>query len=699
MAQREATPTPDRSNSRLKVRQIVSSRRLWLWAILLVAAFLRLWQIDTIPPGFHFDESFEGLEAWRILTEPDYRPIFLTGNFGVPPLNAYFNAITFYLFDLFGGQAGPTAMRTTAAVSGLLGVLLIYMLAVELSYFDRKERLSSTFPLFAAAVLAIMRWHLHFSRMGIEPIYVPLVWTGALWLLLRGWRTSSWASFAGSGFFLAAGMYAYQSAWFIPLLMIPIALHLLLDARQPRITNHESPKTKVFGLFITATVAALLFAPLGWFFLNNIDLIFLRPTQLVIVGETGSPADSTFLSNVWATAKMFGPFGTPGDLDPRRNIPGFPAINLWLVIPFYLGLVLSIWRLRMPTYSILLLGLIGLVAPGVFTEYAPHFHRILGAAAPVALLCGVGLDALWTWRPQQGRQGVQRQAWLRWASIVLLIAAASTSTWNYFGRWATLPDLFYAFDEGLWDAGQWMAQQPAETRLYLTPRNSEHATLAFALETAPQERPQPISFDGRHIFPLTDQGNPQSEAYIAIEHEDFRTPLMVPGVLPAANIVREIVDGDDNTYARIYQRPIGSAAARPPQNPLQAALGDGISMIGYDVQPVTLHPGKILYLQLHWLVDTAPGESWTVFTHLLALGEDGSATLVAGHDSIPGAGSLPTTNWLPGMRILDEYQIALPAELRPGAYQLTTGLYLADGTRLPVDGRELTLGTVQLEAP
>jgi predicted membrane-bound mannosyltransferase len=84
--------------------------------LVVVAAVFRLWEIDTLPPGFHFDESFEGLEAWRILTDPTYRPIFLTGNFGVAPLNAYANAAMFALFGWLGGEAGPTAMRTHRGV-------------------------------------------------------------------------------------------------------------------------------------------------------------------------------------------------------------------------------------------------------------------------------------------------------------------------------------------------------------------------------------------------------------------------------------------------------------------------------------------------------------------------------------------------------------------------------------------------------
>ncbi len=102
-----------------------------LLLILIVAAALRLWQINRIPPGFHYDEAFEGLEAWRILTDPTYRPVFLTGNFGVPPLNAYANALMFAVFGWFGGEAGPTAMRVTAACFGILGVLFVYAAAVE----------------------------------------------------------------------------------------------------------------------------------------------------------------------------------------------------------------------------------------------------------------------------------------------------------------------------------------------------------------------------------------------------------------------------------------------------------------------------------------------------------------------------------------------------------------------------------------
>ena len=126
-------------------------------------------------------------------------------------------------------------------------------------------------------------------------------------------------------------------------------------------------------------------------------------------------------------------------------------------------------------------------------------------------------------------------------------------------------------------------------------------------------------------------------------------------------------------------------------------MGDGIRLAGYDVQPDALHPGDILYLQLYWQVEAAPSAEWTVFTHLLNPQTPGAPPL-AGKDSPPGSGSLPTTRWRAGWQILDEYQIALPADLPPGAYELAAGLYTAAGEYLPTEG-SIPLGLVTIEAP
>ena len=708
-------------------------RKTWIGLLLLaaMAAALRLWQIGSIPPGFHFDESFEGLEAWRILTDPTYRPIFLTGNFGVTPVNAYANAVTFGIVSLFGGEPGPTAMRVTAALFGVLGVVATWLAAREMRRLS-VPRLTAAFPWLAAALLATMRWHIHFSRMGIEPILVPLATATALWLLLRARRTQSKLTFAGFGAVTALSMYTYQGAWILPLLLAGAwAILWWYDWRQGAL------RPLLTGGVIAAAVAVIGVLPLALFALAQPELFLLRPEQIAVGGEAAT--QQSLGESALAYVLMFVPLVQAGDLDPRRNLPGLAALNLWQAIPFWLGVMLACWRIRQPAYSILLLLMTGLLLPGVLSEYAPHYHRVLGAAAPVALLGGIGLDWVWALRGEgrgaRGEDSTQRRSdaemrredefrdnppdlrhpqsielrvarsevaawrmrWVGWVSVGLLVVGAAVAARDYFVRWAALPDLFYAFDVGLWTIGQEIAAQPVDAPLYLTPRSADHPTLAFAWETRPNSHDAPITFDGRHIFPLAAGRNTLPEQYVVIEDEDFRTRLLLPELFPDAAVARTLHDWQGRTYANTYVRPVASAPQRSPQVAAVFALGDGIALAGYDAQVATLEIGRMLYVQLYWDVTAAPSQDWTVFVHLLAAQAEADAQLIAGVDDMPGVGSLPTTRWQSGWRILDEYQILLPPDLPAGDYGVSIGLYTADGARLPVDGAGLRIGEVTLE--
>ncbi|CAN5857043.1 hypothetical protein BH10CHL1_BH10CHL1_47290 [soil metagenome] len=673
-------------------------RRFILLIILLIAIFLRFWQLHSLPPGFHLDESYEALEAWHIFTDASYRPLFLPGNFGVPALNAYANALMFGLFQLFGGEAGPVAMRTTAACFGVLGVGALYGLASEWQKMTKKASLSLAFPLLAAASLATLRWHIHFSRIGIEPIIVPLLWTSALWLLLRGWRTGHWRNFVGCGLLLAASMYTYQAAWIIPLLMLPTVLLLSLSkteigAEKPAIRTRQ----RIVGLLIAGIVAILFVAPFGWYIWQHPDIVTLRPSQVASAVGTDGADNTSIWRSIGRTAQMYSPIDPTSDLNARRNIPGEPVLNFWETILFLAGLVVAIWRIRRPGYAILLLSLLGLLLPGALSQHAPHFHRLLGASAPTALLCALALDGLWQWRPQQSTHGLllRLQAQLHWVSLLLLVLGGAVSAQNYFVRWANLPDLYYAFDVGLWQMGQEMAQMPASQPIYLTPKDADYPTLAFALRN--HQHVAPIAFDGRHILPLTAQKSTKPELYAVIEHEDFRTRLLLPSILPTAVVQKEFLDRTGEVYARYYLRPANTTPEHPPQYPITAILGDGIKLLGYDVNPAEIHPGEVLYLQLHWLVDSAPTANWTVFTHVLAQDEAGNPKLVAGQDNPPGENSLPTSRWQAGWRLLDEYQITLPPDLAAGEYTLEIGMYQANGQHLPTTKPSILLGKVKIE--
>jgi len=124
-----------------------------------------------------------------------------------------------------------------------------------------------------------------------------------------------------------------------------------------------------------------------------------------------------------------------------------------------------------------------------------------------------------------------------------------------------------------------------------------------------------------------------------------------------------------------------------PVHSTRAELGDAISLLGYTLTPEQVAPGTPLHLTLYWKATAQMVQPYTVFTHLL----DPSGKLVAQQDNMPQQGQTPTTCWIPGEIITDDYTLTVPAEAIPGTYTLTTGLYILEtGERLPTRGADAT---------
>ena len=105
-----------------------------------------------------------------------------------------------------------------------------------------------------------------------------------------------------------------------------------------------------------------------------------------------------------------------------------------------------------------------------------------------------------------------------------------------------------------------------------------------------------------------------------------------------------------------------------------------------------VEPGGALHLTLYWQARKKMEASYKVFTHLL----DAQNRIWGQNDSIPVGGTYPTTAWLPGEVIVDEYEIPVKLDASPGGCVIEVGMYDAktmerlpvfdeDGKRLPED--------------
>ena len=191
--------------------------------IILIAAFLRFYQLGINPPSLTWDEASIGYNAYSILKtgkdEYGTRLPLSIRSFDdyKPPLYVYLTVPSVGMFGL-----NEFSVRLPSAIIGILSVITIYFLVKEfLQKWDRKKQ--ELIALFSAFFLAISPWSLQFSRAAFEGnIGVFFLMLGIL-LILKGFRNGRYLIF--SSIALVLSIYSYHSfRLLIPLLLFFLAI-------------------------------------------------------------------------------------------------------------------------------------------------------------------------------------------------------------------------------------------------------------------------------------------------------------------------------------------------------------------------------------------------------------------------------------------------------------------------------------------
>jgi hypothetical protein len=105
--------------------------------------------------------------------------------------------------------------------------------------------------------------------------------------------------------------------------------------------------------------------------------------------------------------------------------------------------------------------------------------------------------------------------------------------------------------------------------------------------------------------------------------------------------------------------------------PMEVNLGHEVTFLGYDLTPTVVKPGDTLRLTLYWQARRETAKWYKVFTHLL----DDQDRIWAQKDSVPVGGARPTTGWVRGEVIVDEYELTIDPDAPGGDYILEVGMY------------------------
>lgn len=244
-----------------------------LFSILVLAFFLRVYNLGSLPSGFHGDEASFLYNAVTILhtgrdEDGRFLPIILRSF--IDPKPALYSYLQIPSILIFG--TNYFAARFPAVLFGVFSIFLVYLLVKKVSNNNQTVSLLSSF------LFAISPWHIFISRGSEEVILSFTFALGTVLALLclldrKKFRVFLYLIFS---LCLFLSMYSYHSAKvFLPALIILI---VIVNWVKKRCTFYQA-------LFLLAiTVFLLVFTTLlvGFTRLNAVGILTDPHTQYII---------------------------------------------------------------------------------------------------------------------------------------------------------------------------------------------------------------------------------------------------------------------------------------------------------------------------------------------------------------------------------------------------------------------------------
>ncbi len=220
-----------------------------LIVILLTAAILRFYKLDSFPVSIYWDEAAIGYNAYSIAqtARDEYGTklplLFKSFNDFKLPGYIYLDAIFVKIFGL-----SIFTTRLPSALFGTLAPLAIYLIT--------KELLDHKIALLGAFLLAISPWHIQFSRGAFEATIAFTILLFGLLLLLYGLKNKLWAFLSLP--ILSLSLYFYLSTR----LIVPLAviIFFLIYRKEIKKNLHAYFNGLLLAIIISVPIAASIFS-------------------------------------------------------------------------------------------------------------------------------------------------------------------------------------------------------------------------------------------------------------------------------------------------------------------------------------------------------------------------------------------------------------------------------------------------------
>ncbi len=483
--------------------------------VLLLAFFLRVIGLNTIPPGWRDDEVIETTVHAQFVLDGE-RPLYFIQAEGHEPLYHYLTA-------------GWIALAGRSLFSVRLVSVFFGLLTVAATYRFTRQLFGPRAGLLAALLLAVSFWALMYSRIKIRhtaELPFALLAFSHLWKIIGNQRPiigaksdqpspavkrSSHLSFVlrrssfvirHSSFivlFLTLALYSYLAATTLLFIIPAFLLYCLMTFYVLRLAHSQYRNLRY--AFISLALAAFLYLPLANAIRSNAQRLN------VVGGPLNALRNGEIQPLIQSTVGALAMFGNTGDNEALYNIPGRPIFN---IIGFYFflgGVLLSLWRWRDPRYALLLIWLVGGLMPG-FVSNPPGSLGHTITALPVTYILAV-LPIIY-FSPQRTQSAQRNSKKLSVFSVVNILGAclfasiALQDLPDYFWHWPALPEVRYLYRADLHAKAKTLRGEPPATYV-LSGSLSKWDRVAFTLEGVKfSSPPRWVNAEWATIFPAQD---------------------------------------------------------------------------------------------------------------------------------------------------------------------------------------------------
>ena len=440
------------------------TEKLVLILILVIAAFFRLYQLDSIPPGIYPDEAVNGNNALEVL-DTGKPQVFYPDNNGREGLFINLTALSFKIFGV-----NIWSFKLVAVLAGILGIWALYLLA--------KEMFSWQIGAISSFLMAISFWHVNFSRTHFRAILAPMLITFTIYFLWKGLKGKQLLNFMWSGIFLGLGLYTYLAFRVTPLILILglWAYWQFIKKDFDREQYNHARKHIFHGAILLLIAATLVALPLGAYYWVHPEDFLGRTSQISVFSS-----DQFWKQLGTNILQTLGIFNFEGDHNWRHNFSGRPIL-LWPVgVLFAAGFFRSILKFfkhrkdhgHFSAVQTILLSwfFIGLAPIFLSSEGLPHALRAILVAPVVFLFAGEGAWWFFSWlKNWYGARDKHPHEAVLVSSLVMTIFMGSLGLAEYrkyFIDWAQNPNTASAFNQNYREIGEEINKLPKTVRKYV----------------------------------------------------------------------------------------------------------------------------------------------------------------------------------------------------------------------------------------